>query len=155
MERHGELHRSSDAVIDSRRCANRHSAEAHEGHVHGSVVLAQLLILHGQPSTSADLFKMLRERSIGACGTTRTNTKGFPAELRVGGVVDKWMNWDILGAAVVREVLCLGCIENGAVQILTTLNEVGDEHRIEKVRRCPRITSTNGARLREVFGDVG
>ena len=102
--------------------------------------------------TNVDLFEMLQERSIGACGITRVNTKGFPAESKVRGVADKRMNWDSLGAVVVREVLCLVWVDNGAVQMLTTLNEVGDEHRVQKVRRCPPITSTNGARLNEIFG---
>lgn len=37
--------------------------------------------------------------------------------------------------------------------MLTTSHEVGDEHRTVKLRRGPRITSTTGARSREVFGN--
>lgn len=54
-------------------------------------------------------------------------------------MLTKRMNWGSLGAIVVRKVLFLVWIANGAVQMLTTLHEVGGEHRIVKLRPCSAV----------------
>ena len=46
-------------------------------------------------------------------------------------------------------------IDNGAVQMLSTVHELGNNHKIERLRRRLRLTSTNGPRARKVFGECG
>jgi Transposase IS4 len=104
--------------------------------------------------SSVALFDMLRRRGkgIGCAGTTRSNTKKFPSELKVRGGADKRMQWDSLGAVVVDNVLCLCWIDNGAVLMLTTIHQAGPEHTIMRRRKRPRLTSTNGVKVQKVFG---
>ena len=108
--------------------------------------------------SSVELFRALRKKNIGACGTVRTNSKGFPAVLRVEKSAARYYQWDTLSAVVVGEepaqVLASVWIDNGPVTMLTTVHRLdGADARIERDRRRPRDTSTNAARVREVFGN--
>ena len=100
------------------------------------------------------LFRLLRDRDIGAAGTVRSNAGGFPKSLAIRGEKGVKLDWNTLGAAVCEDglVLALTWVDNGPVQMITTIHNVGQEHTIERVRKRPRLSSTNGARVRQVFG---
>jgi hypothetical protein len=99
--------------------------------------------------SSIKLFKYLREKNIGACGTVRKNSTNFPQILKV----DKKLEWDTLSGVVVDDVLAILWMDNGPVTMLSTIHQVnGDENRIERVRRRPRETSTNATKVRAIFG---
>lgn len=78
---------------------------------------------------------LLREKSIAACRTVRSNAKEFPASLAVRGSRDRKMNWNMLGAEICANgiVLALTWIENGAVQMISTMHEFEDGHCVEKL----------------------
>jgi Transposase IS4 len=100
--------------------------------------------------TSIKLFKYLRENNIGACGTVRKNSANFPQILKV----DKKLDWDTLSGVVVDNVLAILWMDNGPVTMLSTIHQIDeDENRIERIRRRPRETSTNAAKVRAVFGN--
>ncbi|CAG8594768.1 12855_t:CDS:2, partial [Ambispora leptoticha] len=75
--------------------------------------------------SSVSLFQHLRQNNIGACGTVRRNASRFPKELK----------------------------DNGPVTMLSTIHGlVGEEWEVIQERRRPRQTSTNAAKVREMFG---
>jgi len=46
-------------------------------------------------------------------------------------------------------------MDNGPVTMLSTIHKIdGNENRIERVRRRPRVTSTNATKVREIFGNA-
>jgi hypothetical protein len=53
--------------------------------------------------SSIKLFKYLREKKIGACGTVRTNSANFPQILKT----NKKLDWDTLSGVVVDSVLAI------------------------------------------------
>ncbi|PKY44186.1 hypothetical protein RhiirA4_418837 [Rhizophagus irregularis] len=62
---------------------------------------------------------------------------------------------DTLSGVVVDNVLAILWMDNGPVTMLSTIHQInGDENRIERVRRRPRKTSTNAAKVRTVFGNA-
>jgi hypothetical protein len=100
--------------------------------------------------SNINLFNFLRNKKIGACGTTRTNSTKFPKILKI----KKKLDWDILSGVVVDDVLALLWIDNGPVTMLTTIHEINEpQHRIQRLRRRPRITSANATKVRNIFGD--
>lgn len=101
--------------------------------------------------SSIKLFNYLREKKIGACGTVRKNSANFPQILKV----DKKLEWDTLSGVVVNDVLAILWMDNGPVTMLSTIHQInGNENRIERMRRRPRETSTNAAKVRAVFGNA-
>ena len=54
--------------------------------------------------SSIKLFKFLREKGIGACGTVCTNSSGFPPILKVK---NKDLEWDTLSGASIDDVLAV------------------------------------------------
>jgi len=102
--------------------------------------------------TSIKLFKYLREKNFGACGTVRKNSANFPQVLKV----DKKLDWDTLSGVVVDDVLSILWMDNGPVTMLSTIHRIdnGNENRIERNRRRPRETSTNATKVRAVFGNA-
>ena len=102
--------------------------------------------------SSIKLFKYLREKKIGACGTVRTNSANFPQILKT----NKKLDWDTLSGVVVDSVLAILWMDNGPVTMLSTIHQIdnGNENRIERVRRRPRETSTNAVKVRAVFGTL-
>ena len=67
------------------------------------------------------LFKFLREKGIGACGTVRTNSSGFPPILKVK---NKNLEWDTLSGVVVNDVLAVLWMDNGPVTMLSTIHMI-------------------------------
>ena len=103
--------------------------------------------------SSIPLFNHLRKHKIGACGTVRINSMKFPKELKVPK--NARLDWDTTSGKVVDGVLAILWMDNAPVTMLTTIHELeGDEWRVAKTRRRPRETSTNGATVRRVFGDM-
>lgn len=101
--------------------------------------------------SSIRLFKYLREKNIGACGTVRKNSANFPQILKT----DKKLEWDTLSGVVVDDVLAILWMDNGPVTMLSTIHQInGDENRIERIRRQSRETSTNANKVRAIFGSL-
>ncbi|GJJ71558.1 V-type H+-transporting ATPase 16kDa proteolipid subunit [Entomortierella parvispora] len=101
--------------------------------------------------TSVKLFQHFRNLGIGACGTVRRQG-GVPKEL----CVDKnaKLDWDTRSGVVVGGVLVVFWMDNGPVTMMTTIHGmIGDEWEVMRVRRRPRETSTNGTKVRSIFGN--
>ena len=111
-------------------------------------------VFMGNRFSSVPLFKMLRDRNIGCCGTTRCMRKYFPSSLCLKTRQATSLNWYTLGSIIVNDVNCICWIDNGPVRMLSTIHKVGPEHTVETVRRRPRITSTNSGKVRRVFGNA-
>lgn len=81
--------------------------------------------------SNVKLFDLMRKRGVSRSDTTQSSTSGFPAEVKVCGGADKKMDWDTLGAVVVKEeltskdVLAVIWTDNGAVQFLTAGFDIG------------------------------
>lgn len=96
------------------------------------------------------LFQHLRDKGIGACGTAK-NQSGYPKELNVDK--NTKMEWDTRSGITIGGVLAVFWQDNGPVKMLTTIHEmIGDEWEVTRSRRRPRETSTNAAKVRQVFG---
>lgn len=104
--------------------------------------------------SSIKLFKLLREQELGAVRTVRSNSEGFPKELALRYKANN-LPWDTIVTAVCAGGLVNGMtwIDNDAVQMLSTVQNVGDDYKKERMCRRPRLTSTNGPRVRKVFGN--
>ena len=104
--------------------------------------------------SSLALFANERKLKIACTGTTRANRKGFPDDLNVRGGADKFTEWDTLGGCDIsddnQDVLAFVWIDNYAVQMLTTGYKISADHKVERLRRRPRITPTNGPNVRAV-----
>jgi len=103
------------------------------------------------------LFKYLRSKGFGACGTARTNSAQFPEELKLGEGKEK-LNWDLKLGVVVEDVLAFLWVDNKAVTMLTTIHNLGNKElgvgwQIERKRRRPRINSGNKSRIQATWGD--
>lgn len=98
------------------------------------------------------LFALLKETEMAACETVRSNTKEFPTSIAIRRTSDKKMNWNTLGSEICANgnLLALTWIDNGAVQLISTMYEVGEGHWVEKLRKRPRLTCTSGRRVRTV-----
>ena len=96
--------------------------------------------------SSIKLFRMLRDADIGAFGTIRSNSSGFPKSLAIRGTNFN-LQWDAMGAVLCSDekVLALTWIDNGAVQMITTVHTCAADDKVNRKRKRPRLTSTNGA----------
>lgn len=106
--------------------------------------------------TSIDLFKMLRDIHIGACGTTQTTSSGtdFPILLKKLKDLSSHIPYHKVCAIPVNDVLCFAWQDNNIVLGLTTIHTVNQtDDYIERERRRPQKTSTNGALVHREFGD--
>jgi hypothetical protein len=74
--------------------------------------------------SSIKLFKYLREKKIGACGTVRKNSANFPQILKV----DRKLDWDTLSGVVVDNVLAILWMDNGPVTMLSTIHQIDNEN---------------------------
>lgn len=97
------------------------------------------------------LFKHLRDLKIGACGTARINSRQFPASLKVDKKAK--YDWDTLSDVVVdNTVLAVVWVDNAPVPMLSTIHKItGSEARVRRLRFCPRTTSSNYDKVREIF----
>jgi hypothetical protein len=106
--------------------------------------------------SSISLFAWLRRNNIGACGTVRAASRGFPKELKVPKRAK--LEWNYQTGRVVGEdedVLAALWMDNGPVTMLTTIHGLGKDWQVSKNRRRPRQTGLNAGHVGEVFGDEG
>ena len=82
--------------------------------------------------SSIPLFHFLRSKDIGACGTARSSSAKFPKALKVAKEKLK-LNWDTRAGVVVEDVLAVLWIDNGPVNLLTTIHKFCDED-VERLR---------------------
>ncbi|RHZ69089.1 hypothetical protein Glove_290g31 [Diversispora epigaea] len=93
------------------------------------------------------------QNRIGACGTVRKTSAGFPKELKLDKGIK--LDWDVRSGVVVNDVLVVLWQDNGPVTMLlklTIYGITGEEWKIDWKRRQPRETSTNVAKVQVVFG---
>lgn len=102
--------------------------------------------------SSIPLFKYLRSKGIGACGTVRTGSASFPTQLKVDKKTALTFDWNTKSGIVVdKEVLAFLWVDNNVVTMLTTVHE--PQWQIERNRRRPRITNVNKTRVQATWGD--
>lgn len=66
----------------------------------------------------------------------------------------KRLDWDAKGAVVVNDVLAALWMDNGPIAMLSTIHSMHDPSWfIKRLRRRPRIASTNATKVRLVFDD--
>ena len=84
--------------------------------------------------TSIPLFNYLRTKGYGACGTTRTNSALFPSSLKIEKSIR--LEWNTLSGVVINNVLTILCMDNGPVNMLSTIHGIkNDEWKISVIRR--------------------
>jgi hypothetical protein len=103
---------------------------------------------------TAPLFRLLRARGIGACGTTRISPKdpAIAAYFKQSKPdVLKALPWgDVCGSLVENgDVLLMQWIDQNVVSILTTIHL--PSHFVVRPRRKPKATSSNAAAARAPF----
>jgi hypothetical protein len=103
--------------------------------------------------TSINLFKALRDIQVGACGTTWPG-KDSPNLLKKLKDLSIYIPYHKVCAIPVNDVLCVAWQDNHIVLALTTIHTVykTDDY-IDRARRRPQKTSTNGALVHREFGD--
>ncbi|RPA90173.1 hypothetical protein L873DRAFT_1558685, partial [Choiromyces venosus 120613-1] len=96
----------------------------------------------------------LREKGIGACGTTRVNGPKYPSFLKSN---DDLFEWNTMDGCIVSTtssdegVLCFQWMDNNLVQILSTVHP-WNEVTLTTCRK-PRTTSSNAPLVPRAFGE--
>src|SRR5438309_3178283 len=106
--------------------------------------------------SSIPLYAWLRKENIGACGTVRPASKGFPKEFKLSR--NPGLEWNFQSGKVVGEdknVLAAIWMDNGPVTFLTTIHGIGEDWQVAKSRKKPRKTILNAGHVEELFGDGG
>jgi hypothetical protein len=106
--------------------------------------------------TSIESFKKLREIQIGACGTTRHTSaaKEFPVLLKKLKDLSNYVPYHKVCALPVEDVFCVAWQGNNIARCLATTHTVNKTDTfIERERRRPQKTSTNGALVHREFGE--
>jgi hypothetical protein len=98
--------------------------------------------------TTVPLLLSLRERGIGGVGTARSNA--FPSAHKVLSEGSEW-NTVLGGTTADGKVQAIEWQDQRTVQMLSTIHPLS--RKIQKRRKAPRPTSTNGPRIRKAFGD--
>lgn len=84
--------------------------------------------------TNIPLFEELLKIGIGAAGTTRVDSQGFPPCLKIEKAeAKKVLHWGYLSGAVVQNTCCLVWQDNNSVLFMTTYHEIGST--VERIRR--------------------
>lgn len=96
--------------------------------------------------------KALLALDISCMGTTRKNATGIPPELIEWKERRHSLVWNSVIARIVDSVLCFVWQDNNAVLGITTAYNMTDT--VLRLRNRPKITSTNAAIVRPVFGDA-
>ena len=119
--------------------------------------LAQLLPSHYRWNllldnyfTNIPLFDKLLELGIGAAGTTRVSSAGFPISLKIEKEeAKKVLPWGHVRGEVVGNVCCPVWQDNSSVPFMTSYHDISKTG--EPLRRRPKKTSTNGAVVGSIF----
>ena len=125
----------------------------------GVLALAQLLppghcwhLILDNYFTNIPLFERLLLLEIGAAGTTRVDAAGFPHCLKIEKAeARKVLPWGYVTGAVVQNTCCLIWQDNSSVLFMTNYHDI--QETVERRRRRPKKTSTNGAIVRGLFGN--
>ena len=125
----------------------------------GVLALAQLLppgncwnLILDNYFTNVPLFEQLLLLGIGAAGTTRVDAAGFPPSLKIEKAeARKVLPWGYVTGAVVQNTCCLIWQDNSSVLFMTNYHDIRET--VERMRRRPKKTSTNGTIVRGLFGD--
>lgn len=100
-------------------------------------------------------FLLLWERDIRATETVQSNT--FGVSKVVSSAWSKRQNTGLerFGVEVCENgmVFFVTWVSNSFVQMIKTVHKVGPDQTVERIRRRPKLTSTNGRHVRIVFGD--
>jgi len=112
--------------------------------------------------STVPLFRILRRKGIGACGTAQQNAAGWPEELRSERPEEEWGDTQAIaicppaidknGNTIVSDgadVLCMRWIDNNIVQFMTTVHPANESS--FSLRRKPRSTSTNALIACRIF----
>ena len=109
--------------------------------------------------TSLPLLGRIRhDFKIGACGTARPNSVGFPVELKIPKQDVNKHEYHSLKAMTLKdprfnqEVDAQTWIDNAPVTIMSTVHQLGFQ--VKRVRKRPGKKSTNAKKAREAFGDA-
>lgn len=96
----------------------------------------------------------LQDRRIGVAGTVRKRFSKISEELSLKENNDT-LDWSSPGfvAAAYLKLSAIFWINNGSVNLITTVHQMRMGHQIEQMRIRPRHTVTNGTRMRSVFED--
>jgi Transposase IS4 len=89
--------------------------------------------------------------NVGVLGTTRKNAEGIPRPLLLAKDAKRSLVWNSIIAIQVGWALTFVWQDNNAVLGITTAFTV--KERVERLRRRPKISSTNAKIVRPVFGE--
>jgi Transposase IS4 len=119
-----------------------------------SLLCRYLIIYLDNYFTSIPLFTKLQACNFGAVGTTRPY-KEFPSQLvELKTRFATKLEWNILLAAVVKDVLCLAWQDNNIVLALSNIRIINRvEDFLERQRKRLVKISTNRRIVRKVFGE--
>ena len=117
----------------------------------GVLQLAQLLPPHYRWNllldnyfTNLPLFEKLLELGIGAAGTTRVNSAGFPMSLKIEKEEAKQvLPWGHVSGEIVGNVSALVWQDNSSVLIMTSYHDISKT--VEQLPWRPKKTSTNAS----------
>ena len=100
------------------------------------------------------LFHALRERHIGACGTSRPTSAEYPKAFKFGKKKSVFP-LNTLSGVVCGDVLVCLWQDNNLVRFMSTVHEITPEARNfpHKQRRRPRITDSNRQNIERFFGN--
>ncbi|SRR6266498_1809982 len=105
--------------------------------------------------TSISLFLKLRAENIGAVGIIRSQGTKFPALFIT--LRQKWstkLDWGIICAAIVNDILYIGWQDNNLVLTLLIVHTVHEASSyITRFRKRLLIISINAVTSRKIFGD--
>jgi len=102
--------------------------------------------------TNVLLYEKLKGLGIGAAGTTRVDSAGFPNSLKIEKEeARKVLPWGHVSGEVVGNLCCLVWQDNSSVLFMTSYHDI--TLTLERLRRRPKKTSTNAITVRGIFGD--
>ena len=100
--------------------------------------------------TNVPLFEELLALGIGAAGTTRIDSAGFPKSLKIEKQeAKKVLPWGHISGEVVGNVCCLIWQDNSSVLFMTSYHDI--RKKVERLWQRPKITSSNASAVRSVF----
>ena len=100
--------------------------------------------------TNVPLFEQLLALGIGAGGTTEAGSAGFPSYLKIEKQeAKKMLLWGHISGDVIGNICCLIWQDNSSVLFITSYHDI--RKKVERLRRRPKITSSNATAVRSIF----